>query len=643
MLRFLFVSLLKRCLTFIPVSFKTTLRDRIPEAWLYYLQQKVRGEKWRVIHSTNLAKVLESKLWGGFSVPALKELLTMMDDESITLPTKSEIAWILARWYWCQATPEQTAVYLAFIRESRLKRFWYKSFRLLEIDCLMTLNEPTLARQRAEEAMTVFPNCFHCRLAYSNTWVDIDKKLHFSFGDEERLKLINAIYHKTGVSRISKIDPKETLALSNICGQSKPFSKESVPDVKVSIIMPVYNASATLGIAIKSLLQQTWSQLEIIVVDDCSPDNTVAVAQSFASLDSRVRVVEQKTNLGAYSARNLGLKHATGEYVTTHDADDWSHPQKIEIQVRNLLCNPDHKANLTHWVRALPNLYFRGTSRPSGRLIQMNHSSLMLSRELLLTLGGWDRVRITGDTELIWRLGYHLHDGKPIELLPAVPLSFALEDTSSLTRNDRTHIRTMFYGVRREYREAITHWHQNSNHHTLPLLESDISHEYISERLFPAPGLILPKRTSWELDRLMLMDFNLNGPSLDEAFKILEEWINNGLKVGVFQWCYYPLDVKEPLNKSIRDLALEKKIKVIAPGEEVKVQDVLLCNPALAMYIIDLPPIIKTEVITVLSRANFSISQTGKPETWTQYEVEKVIKKVFRLPCRFVEKSFNEY
>jgi len=98
----------------------------------------------------------------------------------------------------------------------------------------------------------------------------------------------------------------------------------------VSILIPAYNAERWIREAIVSALGQTWSRIEIIVVDDGSTDRTLAVAQSLRS--SRVNVVRQD-NAGASAARNRALALAQGTYVQWLDADDLLHPAKVERQL----------------------------------------------------------------------------------------------------------------------------------------------------------------------------------------------------------------------------------------------------------------------------------------------------------------------
>lgn len=92
--------------------------------------------------------------------------------------------------------------------------------------------------------------------------------------------------------------------------------------VKVSVIIPAYNAARTLPRCLKSIQAQYEQNWECIVVNDGSTDNTAEIIERYAMLDSRIRVITQ-ANCGVSAARNCGLKHAIGEYVTFVDSDDY--------------------------------------------------------------------------------------------------------------------------------------------------------------------------------------------------------------------------------------------------------------------------------------------------------------------------------
>ncbi|RZV08823.1 glycosyl transferase family 2 [Natrinema hispanicum] len=103
---------------------------------------------------------------------------------------------------------------------------------------------------------------------------------------------------------------------------------------RVSVIIPTYNRAATLPRAIDSALAQTIDDLEVVVVDDGSTDDTESVLAAYE--DSRVRPVVHETNQGANVARNTGLEDARGEYVAFLDSDDEWHPEKLERQLAAL-------------------------------------------------------------------------------------------------------------------------------------------------------------------------------------------------------------------------------------------------------------------------------------------------------------------
>jgi glycosyltransferase involved in cell wall biosynthesis len=103
----------------------------------------------------------------------------------------------------------------------------------------------------------------------------------------------------------------------------------------VSVIVPAYNAAATLSETLASALAQSYKNLEVIVVDDGSADATAEIAAFFAERDSRVRLLRQ-SNAGVAAARNLAIVQAHGNYVAPLDADDLWHPEKIASQIATL-------------------------------------------------------------------------------------------------------------------------------------------------------------------------------------------------------------------------------------------------------------------------------------------------------------------
>lgn len=107
----------------------------------------------------------------------------------------------------------------------------------------------------------------------------------------------------------------------------------------VSVVMPVYGAERYIGDAVRSILQQTMSQFELIVVDDCTADRSIAIAQSFD--DPRLRVIHHGSNRGLSEARNTGIRGARGRLIALLDADDVATPHRLAAQVQAFEREPE--------------------------------------------------------------------------------------------------------------------------------------------------------------------------------------------------------------------------------------------------------------------------------------------------------------
>lgn len=107
-------------------------------------------------------------------------------------------------------------------------------------------------------------------------------------------------------------------------------------DILISVIVPVYKAEEKLDRCVESIVGQTYRNLEIILVDDGSPDSSPELCDEWATKDSRIKVVHKK-NGGASSARNAGISAATGEYITFVDSDDWIEPDMYSSLLEDAL------------------------------------------------------------------------------------------------------------------------------------------------------------------------------------------------------------------------------------------------------------------------------------------------------------------
>ena len=104
-------------------------------------------------------------------------------------------------------------------------------------------------------------------------------------------------------------------------------------DDLVSIITPAYNAAAYIAETIESVLAQTYTNWEMLIVNDCSKDNTAEIVQSYAAKDKRIKLINLEQNSGAAAARNTAIQNANGRYIAFLDSDDLWKKEKLQKQI----------------------------------------------------------------------------------------------------------------------------------------------------------------------------------------------------------------------------------------------------------------------------------------------------------------------
>ena len=138
---------------------------------------------------------------------------------------------------------------------------------------------------------------------------------------------------------IKNIEKSILLNGTALITKSKTMNK-SIP--RISILMSVYNGIPYLQESIESVLNQSFTNFEFIIIDDCSTDNTWDILRKYAKKDSRIKLYKNRENLGLTKSLNKGLNLATGEYIARQDADDISLPKRLEKQVELLNFHPDY-------------------------------------------------------------------------------------------------------------------------------------------------------------------------------------------------------------------------------------------------------------------------------------------------------------
>ncbi len=109
--------------------------------------------------------------------------------------------------------------------------------------------------------------------------------------------------------------------------------------IEISVIMPVYNVERFVAEAVQSVLDQTFKDFELLIIDDLSPDSSITICEQFT--DPRIRIIQHKINRGLAGARNTGIRHAQGKYLAFLDSDDCWHNEKLAIHHRHLNLCPE--------------------------------------------------------------------------------------------------------------------------------------------------------------------------------------------------------------------------------------------------------------------------------------------------------------
>src|SRR5699024_1715823 len=155
------------------------------------------------------------------------------------------------------------------------------------------------------------------------------------------LQAFNQVFTENELTPVTLRDgtgtPFDRLTTAGAISDEKLSDKEPLVSVVLTVFQPVRSRLLT---SVHSILDQTWKNLEIIVVDDDSGDTFHEIFREVEELDQRITVIRAPENMGTYVARNIGYQASKGDFITGQDDDDWSHPERIAYQVRAMQENP---------------------------------------------------------------------------------------------------------------------------------------------------------------------------------------------------------------------------------------------------------------------------------------------------------------
>jgi len=221
-----------------------------------------------------------------------------------------------------------------------------------------------------------------------------------------------------------------------------------IPQPLVSVLMPAYNAKDYAGLAIESILNQTFADFEFIIIDDGSSDQTTLIIEKYAKEDGRIVFLKNNQNLKISQTLNLGLKIAKGEFIARMDADDWSYPERLGMQLDFMMAHPevainganieicDQNLNVLN-VRTYPNT----NSQIRNKIFRLNpfaHSVTFYKTEIAKKAGGYDaNFNLAEDYDLYFRMGKYgefANISKVLLKLRTHPQSLSAQQISTQSR-----------------------------------------------------------------------------------------------------------------------------------------------------------------------------------------------------------------
>ena len=241
----------------------------------------------------------------------------------------------------------------------------------------------------------------------------------------------------------------------------------------ITVVMTVYNSMNIMLPSIFSVLKQTHSNLELIIVDDYSTDGTYDVLKRICSIDSRIRVLRCPRNLGTYWAKNYGMEHARGKFVTFMDSDDLNSPERVRRVVKELLSDTDLVMTFCDYIRI---------NSEDGKIVlnrgEVQRGALIgmaFERERVISKLGWfDSIRVNADDEMKQRIRTvfgrkafsHLQFADYYASLRPNSLTTSGYTSNSLTKVDEDkNTRSFLAPVRQKYTNSYIDWHRSSPRH----------------------------------------------------------------------------------------------------------------------------------------------------------------------------------
>ncbi|WP_335986432.1 glycosyltransferase [Glycomyces sp. MUSA5-2] len=372
-----------------------------------------------------------------------------------------------------------------------------------------------------------------------------------------------------------RLDPDRSLPwFDRLRAEAAPGS---VDGPKVSVVMTAYRPDRALLTAVGSLLDGTWANLEVLVVDDASGPEYDPVLDAAAALDARVRVIRKDVNGGTFAARNTAFDAATGDFITGLDSDDWAAPGRIARSIAPLLADP--ALQLTYGDAFLCNEDLTAT-RPGRVLTTASTASMTFRRSALDRLGYYDEIRKGADTELLHRFSaaYGEHAVKRLQVTDTI----MRQAPGSLSREEFGP--GWKHPSRRAYQSSYPLWHKQ--------IAADEADPYLPRRPEPRPfwapyhaAVARAEQRRRRFDVVFCLDWRPFGGPQKSTIEEIKALRAEGMSVAVMHlesWRHMTTEDRpmcEPIQRMVNDGTVD----------QVLVTDDVACDLLVLRY----PPILQ--------------------------------------------------
>ncbi|WP_100448729.1 glycosyltransferase [Glycomyces xiaoerkulensis] len=368
-------------------------------------------------------------------------------------------------------------------------------------------------------------------------------------------------------------------------------------DQRVTVAVTCFRPDRSLITALRSLISQSWERLEILLLDDGSGREYRELLDEAAELDDRVRLVCLESNVGTYAARNVALDMASGSLLTFQDADDWSHPDRIAMQVEALNSVPGAVATVADGIKMRADLTIDRIGRPVTGISMP--STMVRSAEVISRVGYFHNLRKSADGEYLARLEAVF--GEDAIVYDPRLLQMLRQGDDSLSRSD-FGAGGAVHPAREAYRSAYALWHEQVQAGAAdPFIDADDPVPVPTDIHLHHNLPLQPDRA--EYDYVFATDWRPYGAPAKSTLEEISALLPTGASIGVLQmdsYRYASAPVR-PLCGPVQDLINRGLVGRVLSNNPTHARTLFVRYPPVLQFDLAAPPQLSADRVYVIA------------------------------------------